>query len=86
VITGSASWALSGGFMVKFIAVWGVISIASAFLAGLLAGVKRRDHSFWAAWSFLVPPMLLLLLLMPVNKGPRPQHRSIDEIEDRQAY
>jgi hypothetical protein len=72
--------------MVKFIAIWGVVSIASAFLAGILAGIKRRDHSFWAAWSFLFPPMLILLLLMPTNKGPRPHRRSVDEIEDRQAF
>jgi hypothetical protein len=70
--------------MVKFIAIWGVVSIASAFLAGVLAGMKRRDHSFWAAWSFLFPPMLLLILIMPVNKGPRPRRPTIDELEDRQ--
>lgn len=67
--------------MVKFIAIWGVISTAAALLAGILAGIKRRDHSFWAAWSFLVPPMLLLLLVMPANKGPRPRQRTYDEIE-----
>lgn len=69
--------------MVKFIAIWGVVSTAAAFLAGILAGIKRRDHSFWAAWSFLVPPMLLLILLMPTNKGPRPRRPSLDELEDR---
>jgi hypothetical protein len=72
--------------MPKVIAIWGVVAIASAIVAGIVAGAKRRDHSFWAAWSFLVPPMLLILLLMPSNKGPRPRRRGIDEIEDRQAY
>ena len=67
--------------MVKFIAVWGVASIIAAFLAGILAGMKRRDHSFWAAWSFLFPPMLLILLVMPSNKGPRPRRPGIDEQE-----
>ena len=71
--------------MAKFIAIWGVVAVASAIFAGILASAKRRDHSFWAAWSFLVPPMLLLLLLMPANKGPRPRRRSLDELEDRQA-
>ena len=52
----------------------------------LVASAKRRDHSFWAAWSFLVPPMLLILLVMPSHKGPRPRRPGIDEIEDRQAF
>ena len=69
--------------MAKVIAIWGVVAIASAIIAGIVAGIKRRDHSFWAAWSFLVPPMLLLLLLMPTNRGPRPRRAGIDEVEDR---
>lgn len=69
--------------MAKVIAIWGVVAIASAIVAGIVAGIKRRDHSFWAAWSFLVPPMLLLLLLMPTNRGPRPHRPGIDEVEDR---
>jgi hypothetical protein len=68
--------------MVKIIAIWGVTALASAFLAGILAGIKRRDHSFWAAWSFLVPPMLLILLVMPFNKGQRPRRPGIDEQEE----
>jgi hypothetical protein len=71
--------------MAKVIVIWGLIAIASAIVAGLVAGAKRRDFSFWAAWSFLFPPMLLLLLLMPSNKGPRPRRPGIDELEDRQA-
>jgi len=72
--------------MAKVIAIWGVVAIACAIVAGIVAGVKRRDHSFWAAWSFLVPPMLLVLLLMPSNKGPRLRRPGIDEVEDKQAY
>jgi len=72
--------------MAKVIAIWGIVAIASAIVAGIVASVKRRDHSFWAAWSFLVPPMLLLLLLMPSNKGPRSRRPGIDEVEDKQAY
>ena len=72
--------------MAKFIAVWGIVAVVSAIVAGIVAGMKRRDHSFWAAWSFLVPPMLLILLLMRSNKGPRLRRRSIDEVEDRQTY
>lgn len=68
--------------MAKFIAIWGVVAIASAFLGGFLATAKRRNYSFWAMWSFLVPPMLVLLLLMPANKGPRPRRPTLDELEE----
>lgn len=65
--------------MLKWIAIWGVVAIGSAVAAGLLAGIKRRDHSFWAAWSFLLPPMLLVLLLLPKNTGAKPRRPSLDE-------
>ena len=67
--------------MVKFIAIWGIVCLASAIVAGVCAGTKRRDHSFWAAWSFLFPPMLLVLLCMPKNHGPRPRRLGADEEE-----
>jgi hypothetical protein len=67
------------------IAIWGIVSFASAIIAGIVAGAKRRDHSFWAAWSFLVPPMLLILLLMPSNKGPRQRRPGLDELEQREV-
>lgn len=70
--------------MVRAIAIWGSIAIASSLLALILAGVKRRDHSFWAGWTFLLPPMLLVLALMPANKGPRPRRPTLDE-EEREA-
>jgi hypothetical protein len=69
--------------MPKVIAIWGLVAIASAIIAGIVAGTKRRNHSFWAAWSFLFPPMLLVLLLMPSNKGPRPHRPGLDELEER---
>jgi len=71
--------------MAKFIAIWGVAAIACAILGGIVAGIKRRNHSFWAAWSFLFPPLLLVLLLMPSNKGPRPHRPGLDELEERQT-
>ena len=70
--------------MPKAIAIWGIVAIASAIIAGIVAGAKRRDHSFWAAWSFLFPPMLLILLLMPSNKGPRPRRPGLDELEEQE--
>jgi H+/Cl- antiporter ClcA len=72
--------------MAKIVAIWGVVAIASAIIGGLVASAKGRDHSFWAAWSFLVPPMLLILLVMPSNKGPRQRRPGIDEIEYHQAF
>jgi hypothetical protein len=71
--------------MVKVIAIWGVTALVSAFLAGIVAGIKRRDPSFWAAWSFLFPPTLLVLLILPSLKGPRPRRRSIDEQEQEEG-
>jgi hypothetical protein len=68
--------------MAKAIVIWGIVAIASAIVAGILAGTKGRDHSFWAAWSFLLPPMVLILLFVPAHKGPRLRRPSIDEIED----
>jgi len=65
--------------MVKWIVIWGAVAIGSAIAAGLLAGVKRRDHSFWAAWSFLFPPMLLILLVLPKNQGPKKRRPTLDE-------
>ncbi len=71
--------------MTSIIAIWGVVAIASAVLGGIVAGAKRRDHSFWAAWSFLFPPMLIVLLLLPSNKGPRPRRPGLDELEGREV-
>ena len=71
--------------MPKVIAIWGILSFASAIIAGIVAGAKRRDHSFWAAWSFLCPPMLLVLLVMASNKGPRQRRPGLDELEQRNS-
>ncbi|MGE3919116.1 MAG: hypothetical protein AB7F78_25795 [Hyphomicrobiaceae bacterium] len=70
---------------VRFIAVWGIISIVSAVVAGIVAAARNRDHSWWAAWSFIFPPMLVILILLPPNKGPRPRRPSMDD-EDRREW
>lgn len=71
---------------VRGIVVWGLIAIGSGVLAGVLAGVKNRDYSFWIAWSFLVPPLVLFLLLLPKLDGPRPRRPSVDEQERRSGW
>ena len=70
----------------KVIARWGVIALGACILAGILAGAKNRDYSFWMGWSFLLPPLVLVLLLLPRRQGPRPRQPTFDEqdrIEDR---
>lgn len=70
---------------IKIVVVWGLTAIAAAVLAGILAGVKNRDYSFWIAWSFVLPPLVLFLLLLPRYQGVRPRRPSLDE-SDRQGY
>ena len=72
--------------LVRGIVVWGLIAIGSAALAGVLAGVKNREYSFWMSWCFLVPPLVLFLLLLPRLQGPRPRRPSIDEQERRSGF
>lgn len=67
--------------LVGGIVIWGLVAIASAVIAGFMAGVKNRDYSFWIAWCFLVPPLLLFLLMLPRHAGPRPRQPSLDEQE-----
>ncbi|MGE3065336.1 MAG: hypothetical protein AB7K67_07100 [Hyphomicrobiaceae bacterium] len=67
---------------VFIIVVWGLTALVCAVVAGIVAAMKRRDHSFWAAWTFLFPPMLLILLLMSTNTGPIPRRRGIDDERD----
>lgn len=70
--------------MSQFVAIYGIVMLAAAVCAGIIAGMKRRDWSFWATLSFIVPPALVLLLMMPKNPGPRPRRPGFDEEEERQ--
>lgn len=65
----------------NWIVAWGLAAIVSAGLAGLVAAWKNRDYSFWMAWCFILPPLLLWLLVMPKHAGPRRRRRSLDEID-----
>ncbi|MBN9260024.1 MAG: hypothetical protein J0I57_07120 [Hyphomicrobium sp.] len=64
---------------VKWIVVWGLVSLVSAVAAGIIASYKRRDHSAWAAWCFVFPPLLIVVALLHTNQGPRPRRPSLDE-------
>ncbi|MCL4767373.1 MAG: hypothetical protein KJZ80_14185 [Hyphomicrobiaceae bacterium] len=58
--------------MVQIVVIWGLTAITAAVIGGLLAGFKKRDYSFWMAWSFMFPPsVLLLLVLPPLHRRPR---------------
>jgi len=64
--------------MVQVVVLWGLTAITSMAIGGLLAGFKKRDYSFWMAWSFLFPPSIVLLLLLP-SFDKRPRRRTLDE-------
>lgn len=64
---------------VTTIVIWGLVSIAASLIAGIVAAMKNRDVSYWMGWSFILPPMLIALLLIPSLKEPRPRRRSDDD-------
>lgn len=72
----------SGAF---WFAAWGVTAIVCAAIAGVLAGAKNRDYSFWIGWTFVLPPLVVVLALLPRHIGPRPRRTSLDE-EDKHLY
>ena len=65
------------------IVIWGAFAAAGALLGGLIAGPKNRDYSYWIAWCFLVPPLVVVLRLLPKKQGPRPRQPTLDEINRR---
>lgn len=71
--------------MLETIAIWGIAAFGSAVVGMILAGAKRRDYSAWGFWCFVLPPLLLVLVVMPKNTGPRPRKRSLDEEDQHRA-
>ena len=67
---------------IKIIALWGLGSMLASLIGGIAAYRKRRDHSAWAAWCFVFPPLLIWVLLLGRNPGVRPRQPTLDD-EDR---
>lgn len=63
----------------KLIVIWGLTAISAGVLAAILAGIKNRDYSFWIAWCFLLPPLVLFLIMLPKYQGERPRRPPLDE-------
>lgn len=55
-------------------------ALTGALIAGVIAPIKRRHPGYWLIFSFLVPPVVLLLLLLPKGRG---MHNPIDPYMDR---
>lgn len=68
-----------------FIVFIATLMILSGILGGVVAGLKNRDYSFWIAWTFLLPPSLIVLALLPTIKGHRPRRMSLDEEDAREG-
>ena len=56
--------------MANIFVIWGISAVAAAALAAVFAGQKNRDYSYWIAWCFLFPPLVIWLMLMPKQQGP----------------
>ena len=65
----------------SWIVAWGVLALTSAALAGFVAAWKNRDYSFWMAWCFLLPPLLLWLVIMPKQVCPRRRRPTVAEVD-----
>jgi hypothetical protein len=66
----------------KWVVIWAAVATFSAIACGFIAGAKNRNASTWAAWGFVLPPVLILLLLLPRNRGLRISTPTFDD-EDR---
>ena len=74
-----------GSGTLLFIVFIATLMILSGILGGVLAGLKNRDYSYWIAWTFLLPPSLIVLALLPTIKGHRPRRITLDEEDAREG-
>ncbi|MEM7775816.1 MAG: hypothetical protein AAF732_09415 [Pseudomonadota bacterium] len=65
--------------MVEGIVIWGVVILIAGITGAFVASSKNRDWSAWTAWSIIFPPSLLVLFLLPRNRGPAPRRPTLDE-------
>ena len=63
------------------IAVYGILSIAAAIAALVEAPRRLRNGQAWAFWSFLFPPVVGLLWLLPARSAPPRPARAEDDTE-----
>lgn len=73
--------AVTGTNVMKWILVWGAIAVTAGVLGAIFAGQKNRDASSWAAWCFLCPPLIIVLMLMRKNAGPKPARKPADDLD-----
>lgn len=71
----------TGVTAMEVILIWGGVATCCAVLAFIFASQKNRDASSWAAWCFLVPPLVIWVMLMRRNSGPRPPRRPLDDLD-----
>ena len=55
--------------LVEAIVWWGLIALGGLAIAGILAGIKNRDVSFWMGWCFVLPPLALFLFFCRALQG-----------------
>jgi hypothetical protein len=72
---------IDGDAAMEWIVIWGISAFAAAALAAVFAGHKNRDYSWWMAWCFLFPPLIIWLMLLPVKTGPRPRQPRLDDLD-----
>ncbi len=65
--------------MPGFIAIYGIAAVVLAVLAGFLAASKNRNISAWIAWTVILPPAIVFLVLMPTHRGERRRPLTLDE-------
>jgi hypothetical protein len=67
----------------RWVVIWAAVATLSAIACGFVASARNRNASSWAAWGFLVPPALVLLLLLPRNRGLRRSTPTFDDDDRR---
>ena len=67
--------------MADIFVIWGVSAVGAAALAAVFAGQKNRDYSYWIAWCLIFPPLVIWLMLMPKQQGPRPRQPRLDNAD-----